>query len=170
MTYLSARLAFEFLVVTGTPHSPAEDCPEEKCQVYKQTLYCLLLINSDTNSLGLTGNRVVGEGWGKGRHWGSWGCHWPLEPQMICSAPSSWKPWMQLTVTTSPTWYTETSPRLLTELATSGAGQVASPSEQIKMQHFCLQATLDTLIHTFILKCLCNLVSWNMLKLIKGLN
>lgn len=121
--YLSARLVWELLLATGTPHPPAGS----------PSLAGNTVLAADTVLAGdwvVSGDRVVS---GEGRHRGGSGCHWPRAPHVICCAPSSWKPWLQVKVTLSPTWCTETSPRLLTELVTAGGEQVGRPSEEIKI-------------------------------------
>lgn len=61
-----------------------------------------------------------------GRHRGGRGRHWPSAPQLICWAPSSWKPSTQVKFTLPPTG--TVCPEGLRELATAGLEQVASPS------------------------------------------
>lgn len=61
---------------------------------------------------------------GDSKHWGSFGCHWPSDPQVSCCAPSNWKPVLQVMFMVSPTWWTETSLPLFAELFTTGLEHV----------------------------------------------
>lgn len=76
-----------------------------------------------------------------GRHRGGRGRHWPSGPQVICWAPSSWKPSTQVKFTLSPT--RTVSPEGLRELATTGLEQVVSPAGPSKTDSSFLPSSLN---------------------------
>lgn len=116
--YRSARL--EFLTAAGTPHRTTNHT--RKSLIIQENK-----INKPTcrraNSHSLSGIWV---GTYAGRHRGGGGRHWPSGPQVICRAPSSWKPWLQVKFRLAPA--RTFSPEGMRELATAGVEQVVSPA------------------------------------------
>lgn len=118
--YLSARL--EFLMPIGTLHRTV-DQTEKLHFIRKEKEKNNKSKCRKRSSRSLAGTWV---GTYVGRHRGGRGRHWPSGPQVICWAPSSWKPSTQVKFTLSPT--RTVSPEGLRELATAGLEQVVSPA------------------------------------------
>lgn len=119
--------------------------PEKMREGKKKDLNC-----RKTNSHSFSGSGV---GTYVGRQRGGTGCHWPSAPQVICWAPSSWKPSTQVKLRLSPTW--SVSPGALRELATAGLEQVVSPSGPTKTHVFITLISLHRfLTHTHTPLCL----------------